>query len=122
MKNLVTILVLLISTYSIGQDNSINGDVSTEDIKIQGLSVSVDVDSAEEIESTFKIKDIKEILNSVSENEEISFEIVCNGEEMSNGTKSHVSYKVDGNSNDINSFLKRVKKIRKAAIKYYKAK
>ena len=122
MKNLVTILVLLISTYSIGQDNSINGDVSIEDIKIQGLSVSVDVDSAEEIESTFKIKDIKEILNSVSENEEISFEIVCNGEEMSNGKKSHVSYKVDGNSNDINSFLKRVKKIRKAAIKYYKAK
>ncbi len=122
MKNLVTILLLLISTIGISQSKSITGNTSIEDVKIQGLSVSVDVDSAEEVKSTFKIEDIKEILSSVSDNEEISFEIVCNGETMFKEGKSRVSYKVNGNSKDINGFLKSVKKIRKAAINYYKAK
>lgn len=122
MKNLITILALLISTYGISQTKSVNGTATIQDLKIHGLNVSVDVDSVEEIESTFSVKDIKEILNHVSDNEEVSFEIVCNGKPMSSGVKSHVSYKVKGNTDDIKGFLKSVKKIRKAAIKYYKAK
>ena len=122
MKNLVTILLLLISTFGISQSKSLNASTTIEDVKIQGLSVSVDVDSAEEVKSTFKIEDIKEILSSVSDNEEISFEIVCIGKPMFKEGKSRVSYKVNGNSKDIKGFLKSVKKIRKAAINYYKAK
>ena len=122
MKNLVTILLLLISTFGISQSKSLNASATIEDVKIQGLSVSVDVDSAEEVKSTFKIEDIKEILSSVSDNEDISFEIVCNGKPMFKEGKSRVSYKVNGNSKDIKGFLKSVKKIRKAAINYYKAK
>ena len=122
MKNLITVLLVCISTFGMSQTKSINGKASLEEVKIQGMSVSVTVDSAEEIESTFKVKDIKEILGRVDDNEDVSFEIVCNRNVMSNGNTSHVSYKVDGNSNDINGFLKRVKKVRKAAINYYKTK
>jgi hypothetical protein len=68
------------------------------------------------------MKDFKNVLNDVSEDENVSFEIICNGNQMSNGKKSRVSYKVKGNSNDLKGFLKTVKKVRKGAINYYKNK
>jgi len=120
MKTVFTILGLLIATVSFGQD--LEAKVTTEDTKITNLSVSVTVDSAEEVESTFDIKDIRSILNEVDDNEEISFEITCNGEAISKDVTRKVSYRITGNSNDKDAFLKNVKKIRKAAIKYYKNK
>ncbi len=38
---------------------------------------------------------------------------------MSNGVKSKVSYKIEGSSNDLESFLIGIEKIRTAAINYY---
>nr|WP_321245791.1 hypothetical protein [uncultured Psychroserpens sp.] len=119
MKTVFTILGLLIATVSFSQTKNLEAQVITQDTKITDLSVSVTVDSAEEVESTFKMKDIKKILSEMEDNGEISFEIICNGDEMSNGTKSTLSYRVNGNANDMKGFLKSIKKIRKAAIKYY---
>ena len=119
MKTVFTILGLLIATVSFGQTKNLEAQVITQDTKITDLSVSVTVDSAEEVESTFNMKDIKKILSEIEDNGEISFEIICNGDEMSNGTKSTLSYRVNGNANDMKGFLKSIKKIRKAAIKYY---
>tara|TARA_B100000809_G_C15123662_1_gene525282 strand:+ start:134 stop:505 length:372 start_codon:yes stop_codon:yes gene_type:complete len=119
MKTVCTILGLLIATVSFSQTKNLEAQVITQDTKITDLSVSVTVDSAEEVESTFNMKDIKNILHEIEDNGEISFEIICNGDDMSNGTKSKVSYQVNGNKNDMKGFLESIKKIRKAAIKYY---
>ena len=119
MKNLITSLVLLISIFGFSQSKLTNGLEVHETTSLENVSIVVTVDSAEEIESTFKIEDIKEILFSSNANEIVSFKIVCNGDKMANGKKSHVSYKIDGNSNDQDAFLYAVEKIRNAAISYY---
>ncbi|MGK0324197.1 MAG: hypothetical protein ACJAR4_002246 [Psychroserpens sp.] len=119
MKTVFTFLGLFIATVSFSQAQNLDGKVITENTKITNLSVSVTVDSAEEVEATFNMKDIKTILNEVEGDEEISFEITCIGEKLSEGVTRKVSYRVTGNSKDKKNFLKSIKRIRKAAIKYY---
>ena len=121
-KNLVTSLALLICLIGYSQTKSINGVVIKETTKVENVSITVEVDSAEEIEETFKIESIKEILESSADNETIAFKIICNGDKMSNGVKSHLSYAIKGNANDKVGFLQSVEKIRTSAIKYYKNK
>ncbi|WP_047548040.1 hypothetical protein [Psychroserpens sp. Hel_I_66] len=119
MKTVVTILGLLMATVNVSQAQNLEGKVTTEEVKITNFGVSVTVDSAEDIESTFSIKDIKTVLKEIEGEEELSFEMTCNGEKISDNVKRKVSYRVTGNSNDKAEFLKRVKKVRKAAIQFY---
>ena len=119
MKNLITCLALLITAVGFSQSKNTNGIVVKETTKIENVSVTVTVDSAEDIESTFNIDDIDEIIDKAGDDETLSFKIICNGDRMSNGKKSHVSYKVDGNTSDKEGFKKSVEVIREAAIKYY---
>ena len=112
MKTVITFLGLLIATVTCGQAQNLEANVTTENTKITNVSVSVTVDSAKEVESTFKMKDIKKILNEVEGGEELSFEITCNGDNISEGVSRKVSYRVTGNSNDKKRFLESIKKIR----------
>lgn len=118
MKNLIVCLALVVTTLGFSQTKTVLGEVK-ETTKVESMSVTVTVDSLEEIESTFKIEDIKEILDMSEANETISFKIVCNGETMSNGKKAHMSYAIEGNTDEPEAFLKSVEKIRNSAIKYY---
>jgi hypothetical protein len=113
MKNLITSLALLVTLSGFSQSKSTSGMVVTETVSVNNVSVVVTVDSAEEIKSTFKIEDFREILELSDDDEVVSFKIICNG------LKSHVSYKIEGNSNDKEAFLFGIKKIRTAAINYY---
>jgi len=117
MKRLITIIIVCFITLSYGQTN-----ITPEEVKFQNLDITVTVDSAEEIKSTFNIKDLKSIFEETAKNEDVSFKIICNDKPMPNGKKSLISYKVAGNTSDIKGFLKRVKKIRKSAINYYNSK
>ena len=119
MKTVFTFLGLLIATVVCGQAQNLEANVTTENTKITNVSVSVTVDSAEEVESTFKMKEIREILNEVEGDEELTFEIFCVGDNISEGVTRKVSYRVTGNSNDKKRFLKGIRKIRKAALTYY---
>ncbi|GAA4799620.1 hypothetical protein [Litoribaculum gwangyangense] len=122
MKNVFTILGLLIATVSFGQSAKSTEDMSVSDIKINSLKISVEVDSAEDLESSFLVEDIEKLLDNMNEDEPVEFEIKCNGAQMSNGVKSSLSYKFKGNSKDKKNFLQRVIKIKKSAINYYKNK
>ncbi|TCK67476.1 hypothetical protein DFQ05_1252 [Winogradskyella wandonensis] len=122
MKNLITVVAIIMVTSVFAQSNNLKGEVKLGDNKIENMSISVEVDSAEEIESTFSIKDFEELLDITEKGEELSFKIKCNGKTMSNGVKSSMSYEIKGNTNDKKEFLKNIKKLRKAAIKYYKSK
>jgi hypothetical protein len=112
-------LIFLCSILGFSQSVTTNGMVVKEVTKVENMSIEVTVDSADDLESTFQVEDIKEILGDLSEDETISFKIICNGKKMSNGIKSHVSYKVDGNSNELDAFITTVEKVRTAAINYY---
>jgi hypothetical protein len=124
-KNVIICLALLILSFGFSQSHSMKNDINAEatyineEIKLKNVSIEVTVDSAEEIKSTFTTKGIKELLDDTDEGEDISFKIICNGVKMSNGSKSHASYEVKGNTDNKKQFLKSIKKIRKAAIKYY---
>jgi hypothetical protein len=115
----VIILFLCSSTSGFGQSKNTKGLVVNEMVKVESMAITVTIDSAEELESTFKLDDLSKILNESGKNQTISFELICNGEKMSDGVKSHLSYKVQGNSDEPEEFLKRVEKVRIAAINYY---
>lgn len=121
MKNLILPLLLLVSFLGYSQSKD-SQQLEIEEVKVQRLDVVVTVDSLEELESTFNLEDIKEMMDLTEDDEPLTFKIICNGELMSNGEKSHMSYKVKGTSGDEETFLKRVEAIRQAAINYYKNK
>jgi hypothetical protein len=111
--------MLTIATAALSQ-NQLNGKTSNlSQTKISNLEVVVTVDSAKDIENTFKVEDIKEILNEADPNEAISFSLVCNRTMMSNGKKSTMTYKIEGNTGEPEEFLTLVSRLRTSAIKYY---
>ncbi|MFD1063036.1 hypothetical protein ACFQ1Q_07240 [Winogradskyella litorisediminis] len=122
MKNLVVALALTLGTVISVNAQKLKGNVNYNDVKVESLSISVEVDSAEEIESTFSIEDFEEILNETEAKDELSFKIKCNGKKMSNGKSSSVSYTVKGNINEKQKFLESIAKVRASAIKYYNSK
>jgi hypothetical protein len=124
MRNLITGFALLMITISFGQTESLKGSAknSEEKIKIENLGITVTVDSAEELETTFVTEDIKLLLEELDKGEKVSFKIICNGEQAANGIKPTLTYEVGGNSNDTDILLKLIKKMKKAATKYYESK
>ena len=122
MKNLFTVLALCVSVVIFAQTQNLKGEVKITEVKVEYIKIEVEVDSAEEIESSFAIKDFESFLDEADEGEELSFKIKCNGEKMSNGVKSSMSYEIKGNTGDKKAFLDSIKKLREAAIKYYKSK
>jgi signal recognition particle receptor subunit beta len=122
MKNVITSLALLIFVTGFSQTTIKEEAEITKTVKVENMAVVITVDSAEELESSFTLNDIEELLDLSEDNETVSFKIVCRGNYMSNGIKSSMSYKVEGNSNNSDDFLKSVEKIRTSAIKYYNSK
>jgi hypothetical protein len=122
MKNVITSLALLVTLAGFSQLKSTNTIITEETVKVNSVSVAITVDSAEDIESSFKVADIKDVLDLSDDNEIVSFKLTCNGEKMANGVKSQVSYQIEGNSDDKKSLLLSIEKIRIAAINYYKSK
>jgi hypothetical protein len=122
MKNVITSLALLVTLACFSQLKSTNTIITEKTVKVNSVSVAITVDSAEDIESSFKVADIKDVLDLSDDNEIVSFKLTCNGEKMANGVKSQVSYQIEGNSDDKKSLLLSIEKIRIAAINYYKSK
>lgn len=125
MKKLILPLLLLIGSLGFSQTKSVEEIEiikKIEETKVESVDVVVTVDNIEELESTFTIDDVKEMFDLSEGKESVSFKLVCNGEVMSSGKKSKMTYIVEGTSDDKETFVQRVEKIRNAAIKYYKNK
>ncbi|WP_040248144.1 hypothetical protein [Psychroserpens mesophilus] len=122
MKTAFTILFLFLATISVAQSQNSDHSKKIQVTKVTDFKISVVVNSLNEIKRTFTMNDIKDILNDLPENENVSFEMICNGKEMSDNKKSSVSYKVMGNVDDRRGFLKTIEKVRQGAINYYKSK
>ena len=122
MKNLIKLLVILTLSLTFTQAQNLTAKINTSEVKIENIKIEVEVDSAEEIEYCFTIDDFESLLDEADEGEELSFKIKCKRKEMSNGVESSMSYEIKGNTSDKKTFLKSIKKLREAAIKYYKSK
>ncbi len=119
MKKVITILALAITTYGFSQTKSLQGEIDTEKVKVEGVSITVTADSAEEVKSTFTVEDIETIFKDTAPDTDITFKLVCNRDE---NTNSEMSYTIKGNSDDFDIFIERVKKVRVSAIKYFEKK
>ncbi len=116
MKKLFTILSLSLGALTFAQENDIH--VSYSENNFQDVTMEITIDSAEELESTFQVEDVKELLE-LTGGKSATFKLTCRGELMSNGKPSTMSYEIEKGDMSEKEFIKMVKKIRKAAIKYY---
>ena len=122
MKHLIALSLILLPLIGFSQNEKKDSSQIKKQVKFESFDVTVTINSAKELEETFKMEDIIEIINTTDENEELSFKIICNGDTMSNGQKSNLTFKVDGSSDKKENFLEQVEKIRTTAIKYYNSK
>ncbi len=122
MKNVITSLVLLISMFGFSQSQLKQAHYAAETPKIDNMSVTVTVDSAAEVKSSVDTEDLKKALALLEANQTFSFELICKGQELSNGKHASLSYKITGNSKEKDLFLERVEKLRALAINYYNTK
>lgn len=122
MKYVCTMLSLLFVSLTFGQSEKGTQKTTRQHLEISDIDVSVTVDSIEDIESTFELESIKELLEVSIDIETIAFQIVCNDTKSNLGTQRQLSYKVEGKYEDINTLIERVKKMKQAAINFYKNK
>jgi len=120
MKIRMTLLALMITAIGFGQDQAFIESPDEEHVKVEINSFTVTVDSEKGIQS-LKLKDIEEIFELSDDNTSISLKIICK-EGMLSGIASNMSLEAGGNTNDIKTFIKEVKKIKKLAINFYKEK
>jgi len=119
MKNVITLL-LLFSISLVSAQVTTESEISKTNVKFENLNIAVTVNSEDDIKSTFNTKDIKAIVTDVDANEALSFTITC--ENKAEKSNSYLTYKVKGNTSDVDGFIKSIKKIRKSAVKYYRNK
>lgn len=119
MKNVITLLVLVCVSFGYSQTNLDEETLNTP-LKFKNLNISIIVNSADDIKSTLNVSAIEDVIVDIDNNETLSFAITC--ENTSKNSNSYLVYTVKGNTNDVDGFIKSVKKIKKSATKYYKNK
>ncbi|WP_439131082.1 hypothetical protein [Polaribacter sp.] len=108
MKKLLLLFAVLTSSFHFAQDKDINQEI------IKVTKMSVEVDSAEELE-TIDWKDIKEVFAHNTKNEAIEMSFSLHYPKSKNKIKSAI--KVGGKSKNIDSLIVIAKKGIKAIIK-----
>lgn len=119
MQTLIKTCLIAITTICFAQTKNVSGEIEMENIKTEGMSVSVTVDSALDIERTFKTEDIAQLFKMLSKDQDVSFEMICKTKTLKNGVSKSVTYRARGNSDKKEVFIASVVNIRNAAIKYY---
>ncbi|MBT8243623.1 MAG: hypothetical protein HKP48_11365 [Winogradskyella sp.] len=122
MKNLLLVFTICLATSMFAQQKDLKRNITSEKVKVETFKIAVEVDSVEEIESTFSVDEFREILNETEDNENIIFSIKCNDRKIGDEVKSHIKYEINGNTNEKEKFIESVRKVRAAAIKYYNTK
>jgi len=117
MKTLATILGLSLGSLIYAQETNFHKALDQHQIN-EEVTMEVTVDSAEDLEETFKVQDIIDLME-MAEGSSAKFKLTCRGELMSNGKYSTMSYAIEKGDMSDKEFIKMVKTLRKAAIAYY---
>lgn len=120
MKNLMKSLCVVLLVFAQQANAQVSEKSNANDLK--DMSITVEVDSAEELEKALGINAIKELLSLAGGNEDISLTITCNKEPNENGIKPSLSLKITGNTGKPDEFIKQTEYIKKAAMESYKEK
>ncbi|WP_299547082.1 hypothetical protein [Seonamhaeicola sp.] len=96
-----------------------NKNLPKEKVTIENLSLSVSVNSVEDL-NTLDIESLEDIFEMVGSNTPISIALKCTGKPMANGELSSFSMKVSGNSDEKEDFDKWLKKLKRTALVFYK--
>jgi len=114
MRNTITLSLLFCATLCFAQNNRQENDLIFENLKLE-----MTIDSKDDIKD-INISDIKSIFNNSKRNQAIEFKIHCNNiSSINKNLVTNLSFKVNGNSNYINPFIKKIKTIKKNIKKYY---
>lgn len=120
MKTIFTTLAIFISALALGQTEHLDIEYSDKNYKLEDVSISIKVNNKEDLDE-INIEKLEEFFADLGENEPVSFELICEDDKMKSGEKSAFKVKVTGNSNDKKAFIKRLKKVKKTAVKFYKS-
>lgn len=89
---------------------------------IEAFTIEVTVDSAEELNTVFKEKDLDELFKISKEGEAVTFKLNCSFEEAKNNLKGSMTYTFKGNTNEKEKLLKSINKAKTMALKFYNLK
>ena len=118
MKTIITTLVIFISAFALSQNNDSKIEISKKNYTLENVSLSITVNNKQGLEA-IDIDKFEAFFEDLGENEPVSFEFICKDEAINLKEKSDFRIKVTGNSNDKRTFIKRLRKIKKTALKYY---
>ncbi|MGV6830769.1 MAG: hypothetical protein ACWA5P_04280 [bacterium] len=118
MKNLIIYLLMIAAQFAVSQNLEGSAYEQDTETQLKDFKMSVVVDSEADLNKTFTMNDLDQLINRVSEDQSVSFELTC--KTTANKASKSISYKIEGNASDIESFREGVVKIRKAAVKYFK--
>lgn len=114
MRSTITLLFLFCSTLFFAQNNSKENELIFEDLKLE-----ITIDSYDDVKD-INLNDIKSIFKQSKINQPIEFKVHCNNiTNIESSIITNLSFKVNGNSNEIDSFIKKIKTIKKSIKKYY---
>jgi len=115
MKKLFTIFGLIAGVVAFAQENNVK--ISLDETQFNEVSMELTIESAEDLEETFKMEDLVELMD-MSNGKSAKFKLTCRGERMTNGEFSTMSYAIEQGNMTEKEFIRVVKKLRKSAIQY----
>jgi hypothetical protein len=114
MKNMVTLLFLLVAGFCNSQETS------DDPVLLENIGITFTIESVKELQE-LDLGDIKSIMEGSATNHPIKLEIVCNDKlHYGNARLNNASFKIEGNSNDIDGFMKNARKLKNSMRKFYK--
>jgi len=96
-----------------------NYDSPIAEIEYHTLDIVVTVDSLQELQSELIITDFEVLLEETKAYQSLSFELVCNVKGLSKGYTKSMALKIESTTENRDSFLSRIKKLKKVAMNYY---
>jgi len=114
MKNRITLVFLFWTTFFFAQNNSEENEMIFENLKLE-----MTLNSYNDIKE-INLTEIKSIFKQSKTNQPIEFQAHCkNIKNKKINAITDLSFKVNGNSNDLKSFMTKIKAIKKSIKKYY---
>jgi hypothetical protein len=94
-------------------------EIEKEQVKVEALSIEITIDSAEELDTTFKEQDLEELFEMTDADEEVTFILNCTFEAAKDNLKGHLKYTVKGKTNEKEKLFNDIKKAKATALKFY---
>ena len=118
MKTLVILFVSLM--YSIGlssDDAAINQNKPK--LEVSDVAITVTVESADDLE-TLNAEDVMELFEQLDTDDDIKFELICEGPLMENGKPSKFSVATSVSADKLPEFESTIQRLKKAGLNFYK--